>query len=181
MKTPAQFDLLRADLMEQYQPQSVTESELVDRLAGLTWRLRRIPAFEAALIEARRAEVARDEVAVEDAQSDGLSDGAWSARKLGLALIEDGTYHDILGKLLVAGNGPVRQEQDERRRHILASVLARLGPKIAVERLYAARELCPDMVRSERFDPGCFARSGRHSVRRRSLRDSDARYRAGGH
>ena len=67
---------------------------------------------------------------------------------------------------VVAGNGPVRQDQDERRRHILAGVMARLGPKIAVERLYAARKLCPDMVRSERFDPRCFTRSGRHSVRR---------------
>ena len=54
---PAQFDKLRAEVMEQYDPQSALERELVERLSSLLWRLRRIPAFEAAIIDARRAEV----------------------------------------------------------------------------------------------------------------------------
>src|SRR4051794_25730968 len=54
---PAQFNKLRADLMEEYAPQSASESELVERLVSLLWRLRRVPAFEAAIIVARQAEV----------------------------------------------------------------------------------------------------------------------------
>ena len=37
------------------------ESELVDRLAGLFWRLRRVPAIEAAIVKSRQQE-AYDEV-----------------------------------------------------------------------------------------------------------------------
>src|SRR6476620_5198928 len=46
-----QFELLRAGLEADFQPHSTIERELVDRLAGLMWRLRRVPALEAALIE----------------------------------------------------------------------------------------------------------------------------------
>jgi hypothetical protein len=56
-ENPAQFDKLRAELMAEYDPQSALEGELVERLSSLFWRLRRIPAFEAAIIDARRAEV----------------------------------------------------------------------------------------------------------------------------
>jgi hypothetical protein len=43
---PAQLDKLRAELMEQYDPQSALECELEER-SGLPWRLRRVRAFEA--------------------------------------------------------------------------------------------------------------------------------------
>jgi hypothetical protein len=46
-----QFEILRAGLEADFQPNSTIEHELVDRLAGLLWRLRRLPALEAALIE----------------------------------------------------------------------------------------------------------------------------------
>ena len=46
-----QFEILRAGLEADFQPNSTIERELVDRLAGLLWRLRRLPALEAALIE----------------------------------------------------------------------------------------------------------------------------------
>jgi hypothetical protein len=52
-----QFDPLRAQLEAEFDPNSVIERELVDRLAGLLWRLRRVPVLEAALIRARRAEI----------------------------------------------------------------------------------------------------------------------------
>jgi hypothetical protein len=48
---PEAFDRLRADLEKEYNPRPGIESELVERLAVLMWRLRRIPTFEAALIE----------------------------------------------------------------------------------------------------------------------------------
>ena len=54
---PAQFDKLRAELLEEYDPQSALKCELVERLSSLLWRLRGIPAFEAAIINARRGEV----------------------------------------------------------------------------------------------------------------------------
>jgi hypothetical protein len=57
---PKAFDILRAELEEEYNPRPGIESELVERLAVLMWRMRRIPIFEAALIELRREGVASD-------------------------------------------------------------------------------------------------------------------------
>src|SRR5262245_4309679 len=51
---PKAFDRLRADLENEYNPRPGIERELVERLAVLLWRLRRIPTFEAALIELTR-------------------------------------------------------------------------------------------------------------------------------
>ena len=55
---PRTFDMLRAELEEEYNPRPGIESELVERLAVLMWRMRRIPIFEAALIEVRREGIA---------------------------------------------------------------------------------------------------------------------------
>ena len=55
---PNAFDMLRAELEEEYNPRPGTESELVERLAVHMWRMRRIPIFEAALIELGRESVA---------------------------------------------------------------------------------------------------------------------------
>ena len=55
---PRTFDMLRAELEEEYNPRPGIESELVERLAVLMWRMRRIPIFEATLIELRREDVA---------------------------------------------------------------------------------------------------------------------------
>jgi hypothetical protein len=52
-----QFDALRAQLDAEFDPSSVIEWELVDRLATLLWQLRRVPVLEAALIRARREEI----------------------------------------------------------------------------------------------------------------------------
>lgn len=95
---PAQFDKLRVELMEEYDPQSALECELVERLSSLLWRLRRIPAFEAAIIDARRAEV-DDPIKWLELEREGLTEEIIKVRALGDALIHDGTYHDILGKL----------------------------------------------------------------------------------
>ena len=38
------FDQLRADLTDEHDPQSALEAELVERLAGILWRLRRVPS-----------------------------------------------------------------------------------------------------------------------------------------
>ena len=47
---PAQFDALRQAFEEEFEPRSIMERELVERLAGIVWRLRRMPKFEAALL-----------------------------------------------------------------------------------------------------------------------------------
>ena len=46
---PADFDALRASLRAEFEPQGPTEGFLIDRLAGLVWRLNRVPGFEAGL------------------------------------------------------------------------------------------------------------------------------------
>ena len=56
---PKEFDELRADLENDFRPETRMERELVDRLAGIIWRLRRVPHFEAALIRARQADVVK--------------------------------------------------------------------------------------------------------------------------
>ena len=98
---PAHFDRLRAELMEQYDPQSALECELVERLSSLLWRLRRVPVFEAAIMETRRVEVGieeEDKLSSDRILEDDLSDDVVLARSIGLALILDGSS-DILGKL----------------------------------------------------------------------------------
>jgi hypothetical protein len=52
---PSEFEALRASLQRDWQPDTLA-SELVEQLAGIFWRLRRVPAIEAAVVEARRAE-----------------------------------------------------------------------------------------------------------------------------
>jgi hypothetical protein len=47
---PAQFDALLHRFRCEFQPGSAMEEFLVERLAGLAWRLRRVPLFEAALL-----------------------------------------------------------------------------------------------------------------------------------
>ena len=42
------FDALRAELFHAYRPQGIVEAQLVDLMAGILWRLRRVPALEAA-------------------------------------------------------------------------------------------------------------------------------------
>jgi hypothetical protein len=95
------FDRLRAELMDQHDPESALECEQVERLAVICWRLRRMPTFEAAIITACHAKVcdrlthweALREVPKEEVAN-------WRAEvRLGEALIEDARCHDALGKL----------------------------------------------------------------------------------
>jgi hypothetical protein len=59
---PAQFDALRDGYVDDYSPNTNTERELVERLAAYSWRLRRIPLFEAAYLRcfAKRMRDERD-------------------------------------------------------------------------------------------------------------------------
>ena len=60
---PAEFEGLRTDLKAYFEPKALFEQHLVDRVAGLLWRLRRIPLLEAALIrdEMEKVEVSKSQ------------------------------------------------------------------------------------------------------------------------
>jgi len=58
---PEEFDELRAALMNSYDPQSPWECELVERLVGIFWRLRRVPFYEAAIIDARYVQLEKED------------------------------------------------------------------------------------------------------------------------
>ena len=59
---PRAFDLLRAQLEDDHNPRPGIERELVERMAVIMWRIRRVPVFEAALIEiCRNTEYASSE------------------------------------------------------------------------------------------------------------------------
>src|SRR5262245_27999530 len=47
----AEFDQLRGEVFGALDPGSAIELQFVDRVASLIWRLRRVPAFESALLE----------------------------------------------------------------------------------------------------------------------------------
>jgi hypothetical protein len=111
---PAEFEELRAALIERYDPQGAAEGELVDYLAGIYWRLRRFPLFEAAILAARQAQVAdehredqarlsrpKGEEAEDEVEGDekGAMCDAERQIRLGRALIKDGVWNDALGKL----------------------------------------------------------------------------------
>jgi hypothetical protein len=49
-ESPEEFDALRDGLFADHKPASALERELIDRLAGLFWRLRRLPVVEAGLL-----------------------------------------------------------------------------------------------------------------------------------
>ena len=53
---PKEFEALRAALERDWQPDTALASELVEQLAGSLWRLRRVPAIEAAIVKAREEE-----------------------------------------------------------------------------------------------------------------------------
>jgi hypothetical protein len=58
---PRAFEPLRAELWEQLAPCAGLESMLVERLASLEWRLRRIPVLEAAALDAYCINLADEE------------------------------------------------------------------------------------------------------------------------
>ena len=46
---------MRGRILDELVPESALESELADRIVGILWRLRRIPAFEVAVLAWVRA------------------------------------------------------------------------------------------------------------------------------
>jgi hypothetical protein len=48
---PAAFEALRSDLFREFAPVGMLEARLIELMASLLWRLLRVPAFEAAILE----------------------------------------------------------------------------------------------------------------------------------
>jgi hypothetical protein len=100
------FEQLRAEFMEEHDPQSALECELVERLAGILWRLRRVPFFEAAIMDARHYEageiqmrsIDRSSAETEEEKSEEEADWKKSVH-FGYALINDARWNDALGRL----------------------------------------------------------------------------------
>jgi hypothetical protein len=96
------FDRLRAELMEEYDSRSTLECELVGRLAGILWRLRRVPFFEAAILDTSHSLTSQNYLAYRDTdeeeQEEDEEDVNWQASvRFGQVLIN--RYSDALGKL----------------------------------------------------------------------------------
>jgi hypothetical protein len=48
-ESPGQMELVIAGVIEELCPQTMLEAQLAEQIAHLTWRMRRIPAFESAI------------------------------------------------------------------------------------------------------------------------------------
>jgi hypothetical protein len=102
------FDQLRAELMAEHDPQSALECELVARMAVILWRLRRVPSFEVAILDARHQQVWNQKhyshlpepegQEKEEDESDEQEIDWETSVDQGLALM-DGRYGDTLGKI----------------------------------------------------------------------------------
>jgi len=91
------FEQLRAALMDEFDPQSALGCELVERLAGILYRLRRVPFFEAAIMATRHHEAEKWDMDI------GYSASAQTECErsvhFGYALINDAKSNDALAKL----------------------------------------------------------------------------------
>lgn len=94
------MEALRVRLLEEHAPQSTLAFELVERLAAILWRLRRILKWETGLIYARNAQVWEGAPAEhwKDNPEDEQFDWKNSVR-YGLLLARDAARGDAFGKL----------------------------------------------------------------------------------
>lgn len=77
---PDLFEDLRTSLFATYQPTGVVEDQLVDMMAGILWRLRRVPALEAAAFSwMRRCHRNRALPGLGAPEGDALGSGRYNA------------------------------------------------------------------------------------------------------
>jgi hypothetical protein len=99
---PDEFEALRADLESDFQPSTRLEYELVDRLAGLLWRLRRVPGVEAALVKARQVEAWQNSEHADRLKNEARRrcNKSFGSDDAALDAMMDGTYDARLRKFL---------------------------------------------------------------------------------
>ena len=93
---PLLYHKLHHELMVEYDPQTALQAELVSQLAGILWRIRRVPIFEAAILMSVQAELGRLRWPKPEDEAQGIIQGSLMC---GMALIEDAKTSDALGKL----------------------------------------------------------------------------------
>ena len=95
------FEELRDALVARFGPRCVLEAELVDRLSGILWRLRRAPSFEAAILKAREVQCSEWGRSNEGQHEEECEETSTEQRSVavGEALIHDASFGDALGKL----------------------------------------------------------------------------------
>ena len=101
------FDALRAELFEEFDPQTALECELVERLTGILWRLRRAPYYEAAIMHTRYFQTSKLQTgggsiafSLVEGQPEGEEETELkNSVRFGCALINDACLSDALGKL----------------------------------------------------------------------------------
>lgn len=85
------------------------------------------------------------------------------ARELANSLCRQfGEVHGRRRERVVAHDRAVRQDEDERRRYVLAGILPRLNPEISIERLYATLERGSVVLWTEYLDSRCIATGPTH-------------------
>jgi hypothetical protein len=90
---PSEFEAFRAELWEQLAPLPGLESMLVERLASLEWRIRRVPFFEAAALDTYCIQLA-------DTQpEDGEDEREELSQYLGRAIMRDAADCEVLRKI----------------------------------------------------------------------------------
>lgn len=99
----SELEALHASLQEDWNPVGVTECMEVQRLATVLWRLKRIPEFEAAVMDCRRQEVADNRAQAKSVQMGFQASGDLEIDPqrddIGSALIQDSRRGDTLAKL----------------------------------------------------------------------------------
>ena len=112
-ESPAEFESLRTGMFQEFRPTSRVEQELVDRIASVLWRLRRVPAFEVALLAwVEHSQSRRHDRSLITLGSSSIGDSdrglptaiasesyGMGVRRLGRALETALSKHDLLNKL----------------------------------------------------------------------------------
>lgn len=100
---PRAFEMLQDDLIREFAPETTLEFQLVDRAAGLLWRLRRVPQIEASLMDVHRLEVeyldADYSKTFTSKALEAQDEIQGSKATLGRAFIRGAKNLDIIGKL----------------------------------------------------------------------------------
>ena len=100
---PAEFEALRENLEQDFQPETYLERELVQLLAIYTLRLRRIPVFEAAYIQffefAAREKLKRDRVFDPSLDHPALAIKELTMVRMALWLSRSEEFQNALAKL----------------------------------------------------------------------------------
>jgi hypothetical protein len=100
-ENPQEFEALRANFERDFQSETDFERELVERIASYTWRLRRIPVFEAAYMQFFERQ-ARDDDPFSNIDVDDDDDGNAerpTVAKMASWLSRNDDFHNALAKL----------------------------------------------------------------------------------